>query len=56
MSVDPEPCLGGVRLQHMELVHGQTQLAEVDVEVHHDVPWHRRGEHFLVRKKERETE
>lgn len=41
-------CLGCVWLEHMELVHGQTQLAEVDVEVHHDVPWHRRREHFLV--------
>lgn len=31
----------------MKLVHRQTKFAQVDVKVHHHVPRHRRGEHFL---------
>lgn len=32
----------------MKLVHSQTQFAQVDVEVHHDISWHGRSEHLLL--------
>lgn len=42
-----ERYLSSVWLQYVKLVHGETQFAEIDVEVHHNVSWHWRCEHFL---------
>lgn len=39
--------LCGVGGQHVKLVYRQAQFAQVDVEIHHHVPRHRRREHFL---------
>lgn len=44
--------LGGVGGQHVQLVHGQAQLAQIDVEVDHHVPRHWRAEHFLQETEE----
>lgn len=39
--------LGGVGLHCVQLVDSQTQLTQVDIEVHHHIAWHWRSEHFL---------
>lgn len=43
--------LGSVGWEHVKLIHRQAQLAQVDVEVDHHIPRHRRREHFLEGKR-----